>query len=234
MRHITSFAVDIDGTITENGGGVLHLPAVLELRILEKMGFRVIFATGRSSFEAYTLAVFAGTTKIAVSENGGVITKSPEEHLVLGNKKICMEGYNVLKDRIDGVKNKPVFGRMSEVVLCRNFDIDHAQQIFKEHNLPLYLSDSKYAYHINQVGIDKFTGLSEALQILGLQARDCVAIGDSETDIPLFKSCGYSICLGHAEEKVKQNATQVVSAKHGEGLVHAIQFVSQKFFEMEP
>jgi hydroxymethylpyrimidine pyrophosphatase-like HAD family hydrolase len=84
------------------------------------------------------------------------------------------------------------------------------------------------------VGIDKFTGLTEALQILGLQARDCVAIGDSETDIPLFKSCGYSICLGHAEEKVKQNATQVVSAKHGEGLVHAIQFVSQKFFEMEP
>ena len=138
-----------------------------------------------------------------------------------------------LKDLIDGVKNKPI-GRMSEVVLCRNFDIDHAQQIFKEHKLPLYLSDSKYAYHINQVGIDKFTGLTKALQILGLQARDCVAIGDSETDIPLFKSCGYSICLGHAEEKVKQNATQVVSAKHGEGLVHAIQFVSQKFFEMEP
>jgi phosphoglycolate phosphatase len=33
---------------------------------------------------------------------------------------------------------------------------------------------------------------------------------------------------------VKQNATQVVSAKHGEGLVQAIQFVSQKFFELQP
>ena len=57
---------------------MLHLPAVLELRILERMGFKVIFVTGRSSFEDYTLAVFTGTTKIAVSENGGVITKSPE------------------------------------------------------------------------------------------------------------------------------------------------------------
>ena len=137
MRQITSFAVDIDGTITEDGGGRLHLPAVLELRILERMGFKVIFVTGRSSFEAYTLAVFAGTTKVAVSENGGVITTSPEEHLVLGDKKICVEGYNILKDRIKGIKNKPVFERMSEVVLCRNFDIASSQLILNEHKLPL-------------------------------------------------------------------------------------------------
>jgi phosphoglycolate phosphatase (TIGR01487 family) len=231
LRQITSLAVDIDGTITENGGGMLHLPAVQELRILERMGFKVIFVTGRSSFEAYTLAVFAGTTKIAVSENGGVITTSPEEHLVLGDKRICMEGYNVLKDHIEGVKNKPVFRRMSEVVLCRNFDIDRAQLILNEYNLPLYLCDSKYAYHINQVGVDKSTGLTEALRFLGLEAKDSVAIGDSETDIPIFKSCGYSICLGHAEESVKRNATHVISAKHGEGLVQAIQHLSQNFFE---
>ena len=233
MRQITSFAVDIDGTVTENGGGILHLPAVLELRILERMGFRVIFVTGRSSFEAYSLAVFTGTTKVAVSENGGVVTKSPEEHLVLGDKRICVEGYNVLRKHIEGVKNKPVFMRMSEVVLCRNFDIVLAQRIFNEHKLPLYLSDSKYAYHINQVGVDKFKGLNEALRILGLEAEDSVAIGDSETDIPLFRSCGYSICLGHAEENVKRNAKQVTSARHGEGLVQAIQFLSQNFFELK-
>jgi hydroxymethylpyrimidine pyrophosphatase-like HAD family hydrolase len=151
--------------------------------------------------------------------------------LVLGDKRICMEGYNVLKDHIEGVKNKPVFGRMSEVVLCRNFDIDRAQLILNEYNLPLYLSDSKYAYHINQAGVDKSTGLTEALRFLGLDAKDSVAIGDSETDIPIFKSCGYSICLGHAEESVKRNATHVISAKYGEGLVQAIQHLSQNFFE---
>jgi phosphoglycolate phosphatase (TIGR01487 family) len=231
LRLITSFAIDIDGTITENGGGMLHLPAVLELRILERMGFKVIFVTGRSSFEAYTLAVFAGTTKISVAENGGVITRGPQDHLILGDKKICIEGYNVLRDNIDGIRSKPVFGRMSEVVLCRNFDIVEAQKILNEHRLALYLSDSKYAYHINQRGIDKATGLIKALQILGLDASDSVAIGDSETDIPLFRSCGYSICLGHAEKNVKQNASQVVSARHGEGLVQATQLQSQKFFE---
>lgn len=210
---------------------MLHLPAVLELRMLERMGFRIIFVTGRSAFEAYALAIFAGTTKIAVSENGGVITKNPQEHLVLGDKKTCMEGYRILKDNFEGVKNKPVFGRMSEVVLCRNFDIQRARQVLNEHNLPLYLSDSKYAYHINSHGVDKSKGLTQALRILGLEVSESVAIGDSETDIPLFRSCGYSICLGHAEENVKRNAAHVTTAVHGEGLIEAIQFLSQQFFE---
>jgi phosphoglycolate phosphatase len=231
LGHITSLAIDIDGTITENGGGMLHLPAILELRILEQMGFRVIYVTGRSSFEAYTLAVYAGTTKISVAENGGVITKSPQNHLVLGDKKICMEGYNVLKNNINGIKHKEVFSRMSEVVLCRNFDIVDAQRIFDQHGLALYLSDSKYAYHINQRGINKSTGLIKALQILGLDVDNSVAIGDSETDIPLFKSCGYSISLGHAEERVKQKASTAVDAKHGEGLVQAIELLAQNFFQ---
>lgn len=210
---------------------MLHLPAVLELRMLERMGFRVIFVTGRSAFEAYALAIFAGTTKIAVSENGGVITKNPQEHLVLGDKKTCMDGYRILKDNFEGVKNKPVFGRMSEVVLCRNFDIHRARQVLNEHNLPLYLSDSKYAYHINSHGVDKSKGLTRALRILGLEVSESVAIGDSETDIPLFRSCGYSVSLGHAEENVKRNAAHVTTAEHGEGLIEAIQFLSQQFFE---
>lgn len=232
MRHITSFAIDIDGTVTENGGGALHLPAILELRILERMGFRVIFVTGRSSFEAYSLAVFAGTTKITVSENGGVVSKGPQDHLVLGNKKICIDGYNIIKAHISDIRHKPVFGRMSEVVLCRNFDISRAQKILDENGLPLYLTDSKYAYHINQTGIDKSTGLMEALRILGLDIDCCAAVGDSETDIPLFRACGYSICLGHAEKKEKSYASKVIYGEYGEGLVQAIQFLSQEHFEL--
>jgi hydroxymethylpyrimidine pyrophosphatase-like HAD family hydrolase len=71
---IKVFAVDIDGTLTENGGGMVHLAALAKLRYLEKMGYNVIYATGRSSIEAYVLAVFGGTTRIAIGENGGVVT----------------------------------------------------------------------------------------------------------------------------------------------------------------
>ncbi len=83
---IKAFAIDIDGTLTENGGGTIHLPAFQNLRTLEKLGYRIIYVTGRSSIEAYILSVFGGTTKIAVGENGGVVTISPSDHILLGNK----------------------------------------------------------------------------------------------------------------------------------------------------
>ena len=41
--------MDIDGTITENGGGRIHLDALEALICLTNMGHNVIFVTGRSS-----------------------------------------------------------------------------------------------------------------------------------------------------------------------------------------
>ena len=53
------------------------------------------------------------------------------------------------------VNLKPVFPRKSEVVLARTFDMATAQSILDDNRLELYLSDSKYAYHINQKGTNK-------------------------------------------------------------------------------
>src|SRR5262245_62073491 len=152
---IKVFAVDIDGTLTENGGGEIHLGALAKLRYLEKLGYKVIYVTGRSSIEAYVLAVFGGTTRIAVGENGGAITLAPQEHKLLGSREKCMQGYEVLRRSIDGLQMKAVFPRMTEVVLLRTFDLKEGQKILEEHGLALYLSDSKYAFHINESGINK-------------------------------------------------------------------------------
>jgi hypothetical protein len=223
---IKVFAVDIDGTLTENGGGAIHLPALAKLRYLEKLGYNVIYVTGRSSVEAYVLSVFGGTTRIAVGENGGAITIAPQEHKLLANKEKCMQGYEILKKSIDGVQAKPVFPRMTEVVLLRTFDLKEGQKILEEHSLPLYLSDSKYAFHINEKGVDKAKGLVEALKMLKADPEDTVAIGDSETDVPMYDICGCSIALGHAEEGVKNKAQHVVAGREGAGLVEAVDYVA--------
>lgn len=223
---IKVFAVDIDGTLTENGGGVIHLAALAKLRYLEKLGYNVIYASGRSSIEAYILAVFGGTTRIAVGENGGAITVAPQEHRLLASKEKCVEGYEVLKKSIDGVQTKPVFPRMTEVVLLRTFDLKEGQKILDERGFSLYLSDSKYAFHINEKGIDKASGLKEALKMLKADPEEVVAIGDSETDVPMYDFCGHSIALGHAEENVKRKADHVMSGSEGVGLVEAIDYVA--------
>ena len=223
---IKVFAIDIDGTLTENGGGMVHLAALAKLRYLEKMGYNVIYVTGRSSIEAYVLAVFGGTTRIAIGENGGAITTAPQEHRLLASKEKCMQGYQVLKKSINGVKIKAAFPRMTEVVLLRTFDLKEGQKILDECSLPLYLSDSKYAFHINEKGINKTSGLKEALTMLKANPKEVVAIGDSETDVLLYDICGFSIALDHAEESVKAKADHVAGGREGTGLIEAIDFVA--------
>lgn len=226
---IKAFAIDIDGTLTENGGGMIHLGSVSMLRTIEKLGYKVIFVTGRSSIEAYVLSVFAGTTKVAVGENGGVVTTSPHDHKLLANKSYSENAYELLRKRIDNVKIKPVFPRMTEVVLERTFDTAVATQILKESKLPVVITDSKYAYHLNHESINKSVGFKAAMDIFGIKPEEAVAIGDSETDKPLFDICGYSIALGNAQDDVKAIAKHYVKNKNGHGLVEALEYVAYNF-----
>ena len=227
-----TFAVDIDGTITENGGGRIHLDALEALRHLTNIGHNVIFVTGRSSIEGFLLSVFGGTTKIAVGENGGCITLDSNEHILLGDIEECKKAFQVIKNSIDNVKEKPVFPRMTEVVLERTFDLDLARKVVSENNLNVELSDSLYAYHINSSGIDKGSGFSKIMKKLSLSRDDVIAIGDSATDIPLFKVAKTSIALGNASEQVKSEATMVVSAKAGDGVLEALDKLAPKLSEI--
>ena len=221
MKYKT-FAVDIDGTITENGGGRINLDALGALRHLKNSGHNVVFVSGRSSVEGFLLSIFGGTTNIAVGENGGCITTGPHEHTLLGNKEECISAFNLLGSKLENVKEKPVFPRMTEVVLERTFDLEEAKKISQENNLNIELSDSQYAYHINSKGIDKGYGFEQVMKILDVTSDDVIAIGDSATDIPLFKMAKTSVALGNAFDSVKSEATFSTTANAGDGLIEAL------------
>ncbi len=227
-----TFAVDIDGTITENGGGIINLDALAALRHMTNVGHNVIFVSGRSSVEGFLLSVFGGTTKIAVGENGGCITTGPQNHTLLGKKEECIEAFNIIKKEIDNVQEKPVFPRLTEVVLERTFDIELAKKLVNEKNLQVGLSDSQFAYHINSQGINKGSGFETVMKMLSISKDDVIAIGDSETDLPLFQIAKTSIALGNASDSVKSQATLEVSGNSGDGLIEALDILSPKFSEV--
>lgn len=224
--------MDIDGTITENGGGRINLDALAALRHMKNMGHNVIFVTGRSSVEGFLLSVFGGTTKIAVGENGGCITFDTNEHLKLGDIQKCKQAFQTIQNEIDNVYEKPVFPRMTEVVLERTFDINLAKRVVDEYDLGVSLSDSQYAFHINSAGIDKGFGFKEVMKKLSISQDDVIAIGDSATDIPLFKVAKTSIALGNASESVQAEATMTVSAKAGDGVIEALDKLAPRLSEI--
>ena len=178
------------------------------------------------------IASFGGTTKLSVGENGGAVMLAPRQHILLANKGICESGYELLRHNLEGVEIKPVFERRTEVVLLRTFDIKQGQELFDRHNLNLKLVDSLYAYHINEKDVDKGTGLMEALRILGGKPEETVAIGDSETDVPLFEKCEVSVALGQAADNVKAVAKYVVNGKQGRGLIEALNLITYKYLSL--
>jgi hypothetical protein len=219
-----TFAIDIDGTITLNGMGTIHLEALTRLRSLKDDGHNVVLVTGRSSVEGYILSIFGGLTHLAVGENGGCITFGDKiQHKLLGNKGECIHALATIQSRLDiEIKEKPVFPRMTEVVLERTFEIDKAQKIIDIENLNVVLTDSGYAYHINSKGVNKGSGFLEAIKVLGVDLDDVIAIGDSETDVPLFKIVKNSIAVSNSTENLKKIAKIVTTKKSGEGVLEGL------------
>ncbi len=222
-----TFAVDIDGTITMNGMGTIHLEALSKLRSLMDDGHNVILVTGRSSVEGYLLAIFGGLTHLAVGENGGCITFGDKiQHRMLGNKGECIHALATIQSKVDiEIKEKPVFPRMTEVVLERTFDIDNVQKFIDENNLNVVLTDSGYAYHINSKGVDKGSGFMEAIKMLEIDVNDTIAIGDSDTDVPLFKVVKNNIAVANSTENLKKLAKIVTTKKSGEGVLEGLDII---------
>jgi len=223
--------VDIDGTITLNGFGKIHLQALEKLRNLKNDGHHVIFVTGRSSVEAYLLSIFGGLTLLGVGENGGCITHGEiMTHKMIGNKNECQNAFSYLKKTLDEtIQEKSVFPRLTEVVLDRTFDIKNAQKILDEKGSNVGLFDSGYAFHINSRGVDKGTGLMKALEMLNADLEDTIALGDSETDVPLFKTVKNSIAVNNSIPELKKIAKIVTTKNSGEGVLEGLDMISSEF-----
>ncbi len=73
--------------------------------------------------------------------------------------------------------------------------------------------------------INKGVAVERTIEHLSLKREDCLAFGDSDVDLPMFCSCGYSIAMGNASDKVKQAASYITSNVEEDGLFKAFQYL---------
>ncbi len=85
--------------------------------------------------------------------------------------------------------------------------------------------DMNCFFHINEAKINKGFGLGILLKKLNIDFDEVVAIGDSETDIPMFKQSKFSFSFESSSENVRKNATHIVGGTNGEGLINAIDLI---------
>lgn len=69
--------------------------------------------------------------------------------------------------------------------------------------------------------IDKAVAVHKAVEVLGADMADTIAMGDAKVDIPMFEACATSVCMGSGGEEAKAAADFVTTDVDKDGLWNA-------------
>jgi hypothetical protein len=218
MTSIKALAVDIDGTISDSRR-VLCPEAVRALRSLD---IPVVLSTGNTHCFTRAVSVLLGTPRIFISENGGVISHSEDEMEILADLKICEYAFQKLSLEFPLQRYNSARYRFTDIALQRNFDVPAAARRAEELGLQVDIIDTTFAVHIKDRNVDKGTGLVRIAQRMNIDPSEFAAIGDSNSDIPMFRLAGYRACVSNASPKLKQISDYIARGRYGDGFAEII------------
>ena len=214
--EFNAIVVDVDGTITYSDRSI-DCRAVDALR---NMQAPVVIATGNILCFARAAAKLVGTGGIVIAENGAVIecgiVESDTSHL-----KECEDAFEFLKKHFALEKLDQEY-RKTEIGLRRNFDVRRARQMLLDYP-EIEIVDTGFAVHIKSKTINKGTGLKRIADLMGLDAKDFVAFGDSPNDIEMLKTAGLGVAVGNAHPELKRAAGMVTMEEHGAGVAEGLE-----------
>ena len=218
--EFNAVVVDVDGTITYSDR-TIDCRAVDALRSLESP---VVIATGNILCFARAVAKLVGTGGIVIAENGGVvecgIVESDTSHI--GE---CEDAFEFLKKHFALERIDPEY-RKTEIGLRRNFDVRKAREMLVDYP-EVDIVDTGFAVHIKSKRINKGTGLVRIAELMGLDAKEFVAFGDSPNDIEMLKASGLGVAVGNAHPELKKVADLITEAEHGAGVAEALGYLKE-------
>ncbi len=210
-----AIVVDVDGTITFADRS-LDFRAVEALRSLK---VPVVIATGNVLCFARAASKLVGTGGIVIAENGGVV-ECGEVQSDTSHMKECEEAFEFLSRHFTLERIDPE-NRITEIGLRRDFDVERARQMLEEFP-EIEIVDTGFAVHIKSRRVNKGTGLRRIAEMMGLDARKLVAIGDSPNDIEMLKVSGFGVAVGNAHPELKKVARMVTKGEYGAGVAEAV------------
>lgn len=221
---IRAIAADIDGTMSDQNR-VLCPSAVEAMRSLK---VPVVLTTGNTHCFTRTVSVLLGTSRVFVAENGGVVSHSENDIEILADLRVCEKAYQELSKVFPLQRYNSSRYRFTDIALQRNFDVDAATRYIGEHNLPVDILDTTYAVHIKDKRVDKGTGLQRIAKRIGIGLEEFAVVGDSSSDIPMFKIAGFKASVNNADPNLKALSDYVAKATYGHGFAEIVAFMNKQ------
>ncbi len=222
---------DVDGTLTvDRESDALSTEAIEAIRelIRRRPDMDVGLATGNCHLIAYALARYIGLNARRgpiISENGCILWYNSTEHVLCTDEHTRSAYYVILSELKDVVIP-------SYQSICRRYDFAfysklrpeevmlRVEEVLRRYGLSdkvraLY---SGYAFHVMPVGVDKGRALMRYCEIAGISPREVIVVGDSETDLPMFRVAGLRVAVANSDRALKDVADIITREPSGRGV----------------
>ncbi|MDZ4837664.1 MAG: HAD-IIB family hydrolase [Candidatus Melainabacteria bacterium] len=214
MRYV-GFACDFDGTIASDG--IVSDEVLQALSRLKNSGRSLVLVTGRKLDDLLRVFEHSSLFDYLVCENGGVLYHPETRAMDILAEPPARSFIERLQAR--GVTWLDV-GQVIIASWVPNETI--ILEVIQELCLDLHISFNKGAVMILPPDVNKGTGLTAALNKLGLSSHNVVVIGDGENDHAMFSICECSVAVGDALVSVKEHADLIMRGENGHGVVELI------------
>lgn len=220
---IRAVALDIDGTLTDEKR-LLYPEAVEAVQRLSSLA-EVILVTGNVHCFTRAAAVLLGTSRTFIAENGGVISWGEGDLELLSDPSVSQEAYQRLKE-VYPLSRMDSRYRMTDLVVEGNFNVQEADSRLKAWRLDADLVDSGFAVHIKDRRVDKGRALGKVMERLRLRKEEVAAVGDSISDLPMFKIAGFRASVANAVSELKSESEYVSEFEFGEGFCDIVDYMA--------
>jgi hydroxymethylpyrimidine pyrophosphatase-like HAD family hydrolase len=213
--HYSALATDYDGTIATHGA--VDEATRAALRRFRASGRKLILVTGRRIADLAGVYPYLGDFDAIVAENGALLywpEDQREEPLAAPPPAEFIQF--LMKADVRPIES----GRVIVATVEPHQHI--VLEAIRTFGLELQVIFNKGAVMILPSGINKATGLEQALKAMGIPPKEVVGVGDAENDHALLDFCGYSAAVANALPALKERADFVLAKSHGEGVAELI------------
>lgn len=204
--YFHAVAVDYDGTLSR--GPRPTFEALNAVAAVRDRGYKVVLVTGRILAELR--ADFPDVDQhfdCIVGENGAVLSSRQGTRLLTSPVDTSLE-HDLLTQGI------PV--RRGEVLLALDSIHDElVTSVIDRLGLECQIVRNRGALMVLPAGVNKGSGLSDALADLGISPHNTVGIGDAENDHSLLEVCEIGVAVGDAVPSLRARADLVLPGEDG-------------------
>jgi len=168
-----------------------------------------------------------------IAELSGKIKKTDEKM----EEEMTKEFINFYSKNIDK-GSKLITGALEFLSWCKNNFISMAVCTNKQEHLSIDLLKKIKIYHFFDyvAGGNTFNynkpdpkHLTYTIEIIGGDLKKTIMIGDSETDVPLFKVVKNNIAVSNSTKNLKKLAKIITTKKSGEGVLEGLDIMTADF-----